>query len=92
MSFTPGPWSIEKSKHEQFIKSEGTRVIANVDNSDGVDRANAKLIAAAPELLQAAKDLVNYASCLLTTSQFVKLDKQVTAMMQAIVKAEGTTS
>lgn len=54
--FTPGPWMIDATdKEHNFIHAGGSRCIASVDNSDDEDRNNARLIAAAPELLEACK-------------------------------------
>lgn len=71
---TPGPWAaLPEEVHRNYIRIRGTVLgcrykIANVitpDYDDGKEReaketrANARLIAAAPELLEAAVDLVS---------------------------------
>lgn len=64
---TPGPWKINP-RAKAMIMSESGRGIAsaavystNTDNGEHIEEnlANAKLIAAAPEMLQALKDLLN---------------------------------
>lgn len=74
---TPGPWAI--TKPESFdetpmpiIDKRGFRV-AWVNPyaatwSDGVDKANARLIAAAPELLDALRDILPLAESYARTS------------------------
>lgn len=44
---------------------EGAYLIAHIDNSPGIEKgiANAQLIAAAPELLNACKEALKYVSC-----------------------------
>lgn len=58
--FTPGPWSVDNSRHEGSInRMEPFRHIGMVSNflhdhsSREENEANAKLIAAAPEMLDA---------------------------------------
>lgn len=61
---TPGPWHVELKTH---ILDANRTLIANVcDRYDGTNNnflssaeANARLIAAAPELLEALRDLVD---------------------------------
>lgn len=69
MKHTPGPWhvgNVNKSRNKEFISincGEGNAVytIAQTiplrDSATDEDRANARLIAAAPELLEALADL-----------------------------------
>lgn len=60
---TPGPWSIsyecEHAKHGQFSIETNDSFIALVDAGLIAQQANARLIAAAPELLEALKLLVD---------------------------------
>lgn len=55
---TPGPW--EAYDNDQYIRSEG-RCVAKLDwvVRDDLDKANARLIAAAPDLLEALEYLVS---------------------------------
>lgn len=61
MPHTPGPWQIVISpqKHFDIVKNDETDGIAFVDVRDNKEeeRANAMLIAAAPELLDALEEL-----------------------------------
>lgn len=62
---TPGPWRLKESPHKRefsyFLdagQDVGSYFIAAVNNGTGPDDANARLIAAAPELLSALSDLL----------------------------------
>lgn len=61
---TPGPWSInydcEYAKHGQLSIETNDFFIALVDAGVIAQQANARLIAAAPELLQALQGMVDY--------------------------------
>jgi hypothetical protein len=66
---TPGPWTAKMSKwHEESLLVQAgmpsNRVLARFGSAteplDDTDRANARLISAAPEMLEALKDVVNY--------------------------------
>lgn len=61
MRYAPGPWTYVPATEDNwaYILSQGTRIIACVDSVDAEDRATGKLIAAAPELLEALEDLVD---------------------------------
>lgn len=65
---TPGPWWISKpmqNSHVQFVRAEGPGsnrgAVAKIYTYRGMDAAaaDAHLIAAAPDLLEAAKEAVN---------------------------------
>lgn len=70
MTHTPGPWAYDPDSKEVFGSTEehGCGWIALVEGNDSSDQplpaemraANARLIAAAPELLAALKELVEY--------------------------------
>ncbi len=53
MKYTPGPWNREMN----YIFDEHNRGIATCYNMSGSGEANARLIAAAPDLLEALKIL-----------------------------------
>lgn len=59
-SFTPGPWEYD---HGNAIKTKNGLLIANISRGldDGEIVANANLIAAAPEMLEALSKV--YCSC-----------------------------
>ena len=59
-TYTPGPWVQARVAGSTFIRGEGTPhgpKVATVADTDDV-RANARLIAAAPELYEALRALV----------------------------------
>ena len=56
MTHTPGQWLLE-GIDDIYVRSEGGLYIAEIINVDGEeDKANARLIAASPDLLDALKD------------------------------------
>ena len=62
---TPGPWILHPTAHHPAVRSIGTpdtgpRRICTVGTMNGnpVDKANARLIAAAPELLEALQNII----------------------------------
>ena len=61
MPHTPGPWQIIVNKHGQYdiVATSKTDGIAFIDkrNDPDEERANAYLIAAAPEMLEALEEL-----------------------------------
>jgi len=88
---TPGPWALQVD--EEIIYSQGADFEPQIAitykreaNLDGLleERANARLIAAAPELLGALKALIKFGLC---------ENEQVWAdALSAIAKAEGRES
>ena len=63
MKHTPGPWRVESANRQNFffgiwaqVTKTGSMEIARVSGLAEFDRANANLIAAAPELLEACKE------------------------------------
>jgi len=65
MAHTPGPWHVGRAIHWPIeIFSEDQNSICYLDNSENTDSEdNAKLIAAAPELLDMLSKLVADAYC-----------------------------
>lgn len=102
---TPGPWATDEAEHDQThlpvkIKA-GERTICTVWIDDAPVRdfnaeqhANAKLIAAAPELLEACGLFVNYDSSDSDDGVLMMLnyEKARTAIFAAIAKATGGTA
>lgn len=90
---TPGPWVLHPAALHPAVRSVGTaetgpRRICTVGTMNGnpVDKANARLIAAAPELLEAAielKDVCNRPSAARTRAEaWRKLDKAIAKALQ----------
>ena len=95
---TPGPWKIgtgndmEKDRFARAINGPGWRLLAHVHYTDLRDdtegEANADLIAASPELLEACKEFVFLEKTNMTKKQ-VRLRIDIARI--AIAKAEPTT-
>jgi hypothetical protein len=71
MSHTPGPWRVDRSDDDPRIRSErfGIALVTgglDDDEAQPVRQANARLLAAAPEMLEALKRLRNEASAILS--------------------------
>ena len=61
---TPGPWAVRatpESSYQDFIVQAGKWAIASIDTctSTDIEKANARLIAAAPDLLAALCNLLD---------------------------------
>lgn len=92
---TPGEWEVREGDlrtngRGEFIEiSVEEKVITSIEESEDVqgvsdeERANAHLIASAPDLLEACKNLIERYECDNFTSVPIKQAKQ------AIAKAEG---
>lgn len=89
---TPGPWEVRRDGwgHHSVRSEPEQRTIAKTimphipDRAHAVDEANARLIAAAPEMLAAAKRILPY----LTECDCVG-DGMFRQLADAIAKAEG---
>lgn len=61
--FIPGPWNIGTKNGARVWSENGETLIADADVSESlrkeIKKANARLIAAAPELLEALKDMLD---------------------------------
>ena len=55
---TPGPWTVEKEGVRRWIDSKGRQITSNDEYFGEEDLANLSLIAAAPDLLAALKDVL----------------------------------
>ena len=90
---TPGPWHVTKGPAAREIRADDGPYIASVYDiavTYGERNANARLIAAAPELLDAARLAVDAIGQ--TRDDFglkVELEKAYLALRAAIAKAEG---
>lgn len=96
MSHTPGPWTVQGQAvlsdrpYPEWKQIAGVR-IGNADNwSDPEGESNARLIAAAPELLAALKELVHYDE---GSSEQGSYGYEVLQLCKnAIAKAEGRST
>lgn len=91
MSHTPGPWTaildhhrVHKRKRMAMVSTSHGRIAIDATNSGATyadDCANARLIAAAPELLAALKQIVDGVEGIWPDAR--------TQAIEAIAKAEG---
>ena len=82
---TPGPWKYQEESDEytHIVRAENNLMICHLSqDSSGVSESNARLIAAAPDLLKACKQAVS--RCEIYGQQ----DSTKTVLGQAIAKAE----
>jgi hypothetical protein len=100
MSHTPGPWVIDESRYGKHGPVSMLMVVAEKGGMPGLivnqgsveprDYANARLVAAAPELLEAARKIVgiidSYGCGFYNQQQFIDGE---TMLRAAIAKAEG---
>jgi len=97
MSHTPGPWAYDRDSKEIFssVEEHGSGWIAWVKGNDSEGRelsaemqaANVSLIAAAPELLAALKELTHYDEGSIDSGSYG--DEVLQRCKAAIAKAEG---
>lgn len=89
MAHTPGPWWIEEpddpTEDDRHI-SDSLGNTATVYGDPETAMANARLIAAAPELLKAVQDLVFHFAC---TADSQQDEDALDEARAAIAKAEG---
>jgi hypothetical protein len=88
--FTPGPWEIGHDYLIQTVATDGWE-IAEIRQDTGDFEANARLIAAAPDLLEALEGMVSiYAVSTGVNSMACQVEQQLTAMARAaIARAQG---
>ena len=81
--YTPGPWDVSFGKNDAAIHAGGT--IAMIDDVMTGWRANAALIAAAPDLLAALEALARWETCDLDAEQAAALMDEVCDMARAAI-------
>lgn len=99
---TPGPWMVEPidgGLTYQVTTSEetGFKVICETGWGDDVDAANARLIAAAPDLLKALGVIIRHVNAIEMAAVlaahypagFANMQDAVTAALSALAKARG---
>ena len=94
---TPGPWNADKATYhngyiEYFVRRDGDAVAITGDITDPETKqpseANAQLIAAAPDLLEALKWIMSECRVFCQDSMDID-DGAVYSAREAIAKAEG---
>ena len=87
---TPGPWFVTSQDDyptgEVSADPMGVRTVVTTYGDDA--KANARLIAAAPELAAALVDCVRTLRAVRTTQQTTLHDRTINAALQALTKAE----
>lgn len=94
MTYTKGPWVWSRQDNDGFYTYKlGPGVLLSDEYVDGtpwgdeIDKANARLIAAAPDLLEAAKSIYEWMNRLPIPTDGCTSKMQV--LYDAIAKAEG---
>lgn len=89
---TPGPWIVEDDKHGILVLAEGAGLSVSVTipgrKITAEDKANARLIAAAPELLAALEEITAGLDESSDTMPLIR-GAEVKAARAAIAKARG---
>lgn len=85
--FTQGPWHVGERKQASVVYDESGYAIANAEvyhgkHSYDESLANARLIAAAPELLEALRALVEMADEKVTVSRTHEIASQARAALE----------
>jgi hypothetical protein len=84
---SPQPWGVEVLGHTlRVIDGEGNDIVTLGNCRDAKNKADARLIAAAPDLLASLKDLVTTAT---NGISYELVPATVATAKQAIAKAEG---
>ena len=97
IKYTPGPWTVSTYKHNEqrpsIISQDANSVwfLCRMDDGCPNVHENARLIAAAPELLEALKHSVRFVRAFTSTVNSAMDDKWATLEQceAAIAKAEG---
>jgi len=89
---TEGPWYVDPNDHPLYVRAPGGGTVAHCDEAFHIHRgdANARLIAAAPDLLAACKQMVSeFESIAVTLGADTSKNPVLVAARAAIAKAEG---
>ena len=92
---TPGPWTIEREADRLLIRNRvgyfGDLLVGGPNpDANAQNEANARLIAAAPDLLEAAKEMVLFYDEMIAAPEFPAEDTRwVQPLREAIAKAEA---
>lgn len=85
MPHTPAPWKVQRVASKLFIESKGGNSVAFVSRGYENAEDNAQLIASAPELLRAAKNVIGALS-----DDGPAFDFALGQLREAIATAEGS--
>lgn len=91
---TPGPWVVAQRNYEDITvmaHTDAPRSVCDIVGRMPVDRANASLIAAAPDLLAVANGCLGFFDYLAAQEggRFAPDEKWLAPLKAAIAKAEG---
>lgn len=95
---TPGPWHVTTTEDAYIVYGKGlpvARVGESCDMGDEEARANAELVAAAPELLAACREIRGVATNLLSRERAAMISSTRDALDRAVAaanRAEGRAS
>ena len=94
---TPGPWAVRatpESSHQDFIVEAGKWSIASIDHcaSIAIEKANARLIAAAPDLLAGLRGALVFIEAALGSYSHPDNAESLRALYSTIAKATGETA
>lgn len=85
-NITPGPWTLRQESHpykESIATARGDYLLAYVFSARNASNANAKAIAAIPDLLDALEELVSLGSLELPNKRDAALLKATAALTKA---------
>jgi hypothetical protein len=88
---TPGPWHLDDEAQPDYVFSRDMKMIATL-RGEGDELpliANARLIAAAPDLLEALEHMVAVSNWATTIQSEEQYDAMITKAEAAIRKAKG---
>ena len=89
---TPGPWRVVDSWNDHMVEGQNGEEIIWQDgphNTPTINEANARLIAAAPDLLEALEDLILLAQAVMHENGGYMVDDELSDARAAIAKAKG---
>ena len=86
---TPGPWKMKKDRFSQSVWAGNDRIAEMMGWGKQRRRANARLIAAAPALLEALRECVAYMRHESRSPFYAPEVKATKQAMAAIAQAEG---
>ena len=86
---TQGPWTYEQISNNAYVIDENGSAVMLYRNPDDEMKANARLIAAAPELLEALRGMVALEEENLRSGDDIDVCFELESARAAIAKAKG---